>query len=220
MELGAGRDRHPPVDHPLIDDRDAEALKAKVKDFSPEAMSEVVGVAPHVLRDVARIYATSKASIIFWGMGISQHTHGTDNARCLIDLALMCGQVGRPGTGLHPLRGQNNVQGASDAGLIPMSFPDYHPTLETATRHRLEDLWEAELDPTPGLTVVLPSRRHRAGELLWRAVVDWPYPTVFFEHKLLADRMGVMHDGTLLQWDRGYALYHRPANRHQFAGPE
>ena len=65
------------------------------------------------------------AAIIFWGMGISQHTHGTDNARCLIALALITGQVGRPGTGLHPLRGQNNVQGASDAGLIPMVFPDY-----------------------------------------------------------------------------------------------
>ena len=65
------------------------------------------------------------AAIIFWGMGISQHTHGTDNARCLIALAMVTGHVGRPGTGLHPLRGQNNVQGASDAGLIPMVFPDY-----------------------------------------------------------------------------------------------
>ena len=66
-----------------------------------------------------------KSAIIFWGMGVSQHVHGTDNARCLIALALICGQIGRPGTGLHPLRGQNNVQGASDAGLVPMFFPDY-----------------------------------------------------------------------------------------------
>ena len=65
------------------------------------------------------------ASMILWGMGISQHVHGTDNARCLIALSLMTGQVGRPGTGLHPLRGQNNVQGATDAGLIPMMYPDY-----------------------------------------------------------------------------------------------
>ena len=82
-------------------------------------------------RNAARGRAAStrapKASIIFWGMGISQHVHGTDNARCLIALALVTGQVGRPGTGLHPLRGQNNVQGASDAGLIPMFFPDYQP---------------------------------------------------------------------------------------------
>ena len=102
-----------------------DALKEKVKDFSPEAMSEVCGIAPEVLRDVARVYATSERSIIFWGMGVSQHTHGTDNARCLIALALITGQVGREGTGLHPLRGQNNVQGASDAGLIPMMYPDH-----------------------------------------------------------------------------------------------
>ena len=70
-------------------------------------------------------YATSPASIILWGMGISQHVHGTDNARCLIALALSTGQIGKPGSGLHPLRGQNNVQGASDSGLIPMFYPDY-----------------------------------------------------------------------------------------------
>src|SRR6266852_90990 len=102
-----------------------EALKAKVKDFSPEAMAEVVGIDAVTLRDVARTYAKAESSIIFWGMGISQHTHGTDNSRCLIALSLITGHVGRPGTGLHPLRGQNNVQGASDAGLIPMFFPDY-----------------------------------------------------------------------------------------------
>ena len=101
-----------------------EALKAKTADFSPERMAPVCGIAAAQIRDVARLYATASASMIFWGMGISQHTHGTDNARCLIALALITGQIGRPGTGLHPLRGQNNVQGASDAGLIPMSYPD------------------------------------------------------------------------------------------------
>ena len=80
---------------------------------------------PQTIREVARLYATSKASIIMWGMGISQHVHGTDNARCLIALALSTGQIGKPGSGLHPLRGQNNVQGASDSGLIPMFYPDY-----------------------------------------------------------------------------------------------
>ena len=131
-----------------------EALKAKVKDFSPEAMAEVVGVEASVLRDVARIYATSKASIIFWGMGISQHTHGTDNARCLIALALITGQIGRPGTGLHPLRGQNNVQGASDAGLIPMYFPDYKSVEKLDIRGWYENFWGQTLDPKRGLTVV------------------------------------------------------------------
>ena len=92
--------------------------------------------------------------MILWGMGISQHVHGTDNARCLIALSLMTGQVGRPGTGLHPLRGQNNVQGASDAGLIPMMFPDYRRVDNAGARDAFEALWGASLDPKPGLTVV------------------------------------------------------------------
>ena len=92
--------------------------------------------------------------MILWGMGISQHIHGTDNARCLIALALMCGQVGRPGTGLHPLRGQNNVQGASDVGLIPMFYPDYTPVSDPDVHARYETFWNAKLDPVRGLTVV------------------------------------------------------------------
>ena len=131
-----------------------EQLKTHLADFTPEKMAEVCGIDADTLRTVARAYATSKASIIFWGMGISQHIHGTDNARCLIDLALMTGQVGRPGTGLHPLRGQNNVQGASDAGLIPMFFPDYQLVTDQDIRSRFETFWNAELDPERGLTVV------------------------------------------------------------------
>ncbi len=131
-----------------------DALKEKVKDFSPEAMAEVCGVEAVTLREVARLYATSERSMIFWGMGISQHTHGTDNSRCLIALALITGQVGRPGTGLHPLRGQNNVQGASDAGLIPMMYPDYRSVENTDVRAEMEDFWGRSLDPVKGLTVV------------------------------------------------------------------
>jgi formate dehydrogenase major subunit len=101
-----------------------DELKERIKEFTPEKMEPICGIPAETLREVARLYARSRASIIFWGMGISQHVHGTDNARCLIALALITGQVGRPGTGLHPLRGQNNVQGASDAGLIPMFLPD------------------------------------------------------------------------------------------------
>ena len=76
-------------------------------------MEAICGIKAKELREVARLYAKSERSIIFWGMGVSQHVHGTDNARCLIALALTTGQIGREGTGLHPLRGQNNVQGAS-----------------------------------------------------------------------------------------------------------
>ena len=92
--------------------------------------------------------------MIMWGMGISQHIHGTDNARCLIALALSTGQIGKPGSGLHPLRGQNNVQGASDSGLIPMFYPDYQRVGTPEVRQRFETLWGMELDPEPGLTVV------------------------------------------------------------------
>ena len=109
-------------------------------------MADVCGVSAEMLRDVARTYATSERSIIFWGMGVSQHTHGTDNSRCLIALALTTGHVGRPGTGLHPLRGQNNVQGASDAGLIPMFFPDYKSVEAEDIRGRMEDLWGRTLE--------------------------------------------------------------------------
>ncbi len=131
-----------------------DALRAKVADFSPESMATVCGVDAAVLREVARIYAGSERSIIFWGMGISQHCHGTDNARCLIALALVTGQIGRPGTGLHPLRGQNNVQGASDAGLIPHVFPDYQSVEKASVREGFEDLWGRKLDAVRGLTVV------------------------------------------------------------------
>ena len=102
-----------------------EELRKNVEGYTPELMAPICGIDADTIRYVARLFATSKASMILWGMGVSQHVHGTDNARCLIALSLMTGQIGRPGTGLHPLRGQNNVQGASDAGLIPMMFPDY-----------------------------------------------------------------------------------------------
>ncbi len=131
-----------------------EAFRANVLAATPEAMAPVCGIDAETIRAVARTYATSPAAMIFWGMGVSQHTHGTDNVRCLIALALMTGQIGRPGTGLHPLRGQNNVQGASDAGLIPMMLPDYGRVADDAVRARFEALWGTRLDPQPGLTVV------------------------------------------------------------------
>jgi formate dehydrogenase major subunit len=131
-----------------------EELEANVAEYSPEAMAPICGIDAETIRYVARLYASSKGSMILWGMGISQHVHGTDNARCLIALALMTGQIGRPGTGLHPLRGQNNVQGASDAGLIPMMLPDYQRVDNPAARAKFEAAWGASLDPKPGLTVV------------------------------------------------------------------
>ena len=144
------------VDQAFVRDRTSgyAALAANVKNFSPELMAPVCGISAPTIRAVARLYATSKASMILWGMGISQHVHGTDNARCLIALAMTTGQIGKPGSGLHPLRGQNNVQGASDSGLIPMFYPDYQRVDTPAARRRFEKLWQTKLDPQPGLTVV------------------------------------------------------------------
>jgi formate dehydrogenase major subunit len=142
-----------------------KAFAEHIKDFTPEEMEPICGIPAETLRMVARSYARAKSAIVFWGMGISQHVHGTDNARCLIALALICGQVGRPGTGLHPLRGQNNVQGASDAGLIPMFFPDYRSVEDAGIRANVEQAWGTKLDPKRGLTVVEIMKAVHAGTI-------------------------------------------------------
>jgi len=131
-----------------------EALKQNIQGYSPEAMAPICGVPAETLREVAREFATSKASMILWGMGISQHVHGTDNARCLIALVTVTGQIGKPGSGLHPLRGQNNVQGASDAGLIPMMYPNYQQVTNPLAHDWFEKFWDLPLDSQPGYTVV------------------------------------------------------------------
>ena len=144
------------VDEAFVRDRTSgyAELAENVQKYSPEAMAPICGIDAQTIREVARLYATSRGSMILWGMGISQHVHGTDNARCLIALALSTGQIGKPGSGLHPLRGQNNVQGASDSGLIPMFYPDYQRVNTPEARARFERLWQVDLDPDPGLTVV------------------------------------------------------------------
>ena len=155
------------VNEAFVRDRTANfaALQENVKKYSPEKMAPICGIPAEKIREVARLYATSKGSMILWGMGISQHIHGTDNARCLIALTLVTGQIGRPGTGLHPLRGQNNVQGASDSGLIPMVYPDYQRVDNPEAKQRFERLWGQELDPKPGLTVVEIMNAAKKGDI-------------------------------------------------------
>ncbi len=158
------------VDHAFIAARTEgfEAFAQNLRACTPERMAPVCGVPAETLRAVARLYAKSRSAMIFWGMGVSQHVHGTDNARCLIALALMTGQIGRPGTGLHPLRGQNNVQGASDAGLIPMMYPDYQRVDDPAVRERFATAWGVapeRLSTRPGLTVVEVLRAAEAGQV-------------------------------------------------------
>ena len=125
-----------------------------MKQYPPERAAQICGVDADTIREVARLWGTANAAVIYWGMGISQHTTGTDNARCLIAMCSITGNVGRQGTGLHPLRGQNNVQGASDAGLIPMFYPDYQLVTRDDAREKFSDAWGGrELDPERGLTV-------------------------------------------------------------------
>jgi len=131
-----------------------EALRDSVRAFSPETMAGVCGIPAATIREVARAFATAKSAMILWGMGVSQHVHGTDNARCLIALCSVAGQIGKPGSGLHPLRGQNNVQGASDAGLIPMMFPNYQRVDNAGAHEWFERFWRTKLDDKPGYTVV------------------------------------------------------------------
>ncbi len=131
-----------------------DALRENVKGYSPEAMAPICGVPAQTLREVAREFAKAKGAMILWGMGVSQHVHGTDNVRCLIALVTVTGQIGKPGSGLHPLRGQNNVQGASDAGLIPMMYPNYQRVTDKAAHAWFENFWGMKLDDQPGYTVV------------------------------------------------------------------
>jgi len=131
-----------------------QAEKDHLVDFSPEKMADICGIAPDDIRAAARTFAAGKAGMIFWGMGVSQHIHGTDNSRCLISLALMTGNVGKSGAGLHPLRGQNNVQGASDAGLIPMFLPDYQSVTDDGVRSAFTEVWKSgDFSAEKGLTV-------------------------------------------------------------------
>jgi len=152
---------HTIIEEGLVDEQYVQAMtegfddiKENAKKFAPEKMADVCGIDAETIRTVARTYATAERSIIFWGMGISQHVHGTDNARCLIALSMITGQIGRPGTGLHPLRGQNNVQGASDVGLIPMFYPDYKSVEADDIRDIYTSEWGVDLDTKRGLTVV------------------------------------------------------------------
>jgi formate dehydrogenase major subunit len=153
------------VDEAFVRDRthNFEALRDNVKGYSPEAMAPICGIPAQTLREVARAFAKAKGAMILWGMGVSQHIHGTDNARCLIALVSVTGQIGKPGSGLHPLRGQNNVQGASDAGLIPMMFPNYQRVDQPQAHAWFENFWGQKLDDKPGYTVV---------EIMHKALAD------------------------------------------------
>jgi formate dehydrogenase major subunit len=155
------------VDHDFIARRveGYDALKALVAEYTPERVAGICGIPAAQVVEAARLFGCARAAMIFWGMGISQSVNGTNNARCLIALAMISGNVGKPGSGLHPLRGQNNVQGASDAGLIPMVYPDYQAVDDPAIQARFERLWGTKLSPKKGLTVTEITHGALAGHI-------------------------------------------------------
>ncbi|HLA45722.1 MAG TPA: formate dehydrogenase subunit alpha, partial [Aggregatilineales bacterium] len=120
---------------------------------TPEWAEEISGVPANDIREAARMYARAERAAFYWGMGISQSTHGTDNTLSLTNLALMCGHVGKPGTGLNPLRGQNNVQGCSDSGGLPNVYTAYQKVNDPDIKAKFENHWKTDLSPDPGLTV-------------------------------------------------------------------
>ena len=131
-----------------------EAYARSLESFTPEWAEEISGVPADLIRESARLYAGAQNAAIYWGMGISQSVHGTDNALSLANLALLTGNLGRPGTGLNPLRGQNNVQGCSDSGGLPNVFPGYQSVSDDAIRAKFEAAWNTKLPPEPGLTTM------------------------------------------------------------------
>ncbi len=120
--------------------------------FTPEWAEKVTGVSAESIVEAARIYANAERASIYWGMGISQSTHGTDNTLALVNLALMCGHVGKAGTGLNPLRGQNNVQGCSDSGGLPNVYTAYQNVGDPEVNAKFEKHWGTKLNTNAGLT--------------------------------------------------------------------
>jgi formate dehydrogenase alpha subunit len=131
-----------------------EAFKASLAAYTPDRVEELSGVPAADLRRAARLYAPARSAMMFHGMGMTQHTTGTDNVLAICNLALLTGHIGRPATGVNPLRGQNNVQGASDMGVLPNVFSGYRPVSDDAVRVELEERWGRPLPQAPGLTLV------------------------------------------------------------------
>jgi formate dehydrogenase alpha subunit len=132
-----------------------EAFAASMEKFTPEFAEQISGVDRELIIEAARMYATARNGAIFWALGIPESTHGTANALSLINLALLTGHVGRKGTGLNPLRGQNNVQGASDSGAMPWHYPGYQAVDNEENARRWEEAWHIEpggLNRQRGLT--------------------------------------------------------------------
>ncbi|MDM7913379.1 MAG: molybdopterin-dependent oxidoreductase, partial [Methanotrichaceae archaeon] len=131
-----------------------DELQSALKEMSGDMASRITGVPQEQIREAARLYAKNRPSSIIYSMGITQHSHGVDNIFALANLAMMTGNIGRPSSGINPLRGQNNVQGSCDMGALPNLLPGYQAVTNPDLRKKFEDLWGRKIPDQPGLTVV------------------------------------------------------------------
>ncbi|MBN1191148.1 MAG: molybdopterin-dependent oxidoreductase [Dehalococcoidales bacterium] len=142
-------------DQSFVDQRceNFEAFKDSLRDYPLDRVSDITGIPAAQIAAAARLYASSKPSAILYTLGITEHTHGTDGVMSLANLAMLTGNIGKPGSGVNPLRGQNNVQGACDMGALPATFPGYQAVDNDQIRQKFETAWGCQLDPRPGLVL-------------------------------------------------------------------
>ncbi len=142
-----------------------EKVQQKVASYTPEEAEKVTGVPADDIRTAARWYATTKHAGIYYTLGITEHTHGTDNVYCLANLVLMTGHLGVRSAGMNPLRGQNNVQGANDAGATPVYYPGYQKVTDDAVREKFEAAWKVPLSPHDGLNLNVMMKEMAEGRM-------------------------------------------------------
>ncbi|MFT5432182.1 MAG: putative molibdopterin-dependent oxidoreductase YjgC, partial [Myxococcota bacterium] len=142
-----------------------EAVKEAVASYTPEEAEKVTGVSADDIRFTARRYATTRKAGIYYTLGITEHTHGTDNVYALANLVLMTGHLGVPSAGMNPLRGQNNVQGANDAGASPIFYPGYQKVSDPVAQKKFSEAWGAELSPEEGLNLNVMMSAMAAGQI-------------------------------------------------------
>ncbi len=142
-----------------------DELAKVLEKYTPEYVSPICGVPAEDIRKAARIYATAEAGSICYAMGLTQHSTGTDNVKSACNLAMMTGNIGKPGTGVNPLRGQNNVQGACDMGALPVVYPAYQAVTNPDVRAKFEKAWGVTLSPNNGLTIPQVVNKAHHGEI-------------------------------------------------------
>lgn len=141
------------------------AMAEVVAKYTPDVVENITGVPAEEIKEAARLYASVERGSICYAMGLTQHSTGTDNVKSICNLAMLTGNIGRPGTGVNPLRGQNNVQGACDMGALPVVYTAYQQVTNDAVREKYEKAWGVKLSPNNGLTLTAAINKAHHGDL-------------------------------------------------------